>query len=580
MRPYWQQGGVAIYCADVCAWAKEFGGQPAHALLCDPPYHLGEQGFMNQAWDAAKYGIAFQSETWAALAAHLLPGAFGMAFASTRGFHRMACAIEDAGLRIHPMIVWVNGQGFPKASRIDLAVDRAAGAENEREYLGPKVYADGSFGHASNHEHEGWQRPWKDDPEAVKRITGAWRPATDLARTWIGHRYGGQALKPALEPVCVFQAPYRGRPVDSITATGAGALNIDGGRLRTGKSPTVERRESAVRSGKIPTHHGDPETQARMKAEGRMCSQTRPEVYCEPRNGELLGRWPPNLVLVHKSGCIRQGTRQVQCNPDNTARGTGGIWSGQSNTPCGPQYGSPDGTEEVEVWACEPDCPVAALDEQSGQQGGGDGRMVNGGAFGQNGVYGCAQGAQTRTYADAGGASRFYMNCDWSMEVEERLADVFPAQYCAKAARAEREAGLEGMAVQANADWPQSMDGDDARGASRANNHPTVKPLALCKWLGTLLLPPAAYAPRRLLIPFAGTASEAVGAALAGWEEVILVEQSEEYCEIARKRLEWWMRMRDETGVADPSRLLVEDARRQTTAAECARKSEGQLSLW
>jgi hypothetical protein len=43
------------------------------------------------------------------------------------------------------------------------------------------------------------------------------------------------------------------------------------------------------------------------------------------------------------------------------------------------------------------------------------------------------------------------------------------------------------------------------------NFHPCVKPLALCRYLATLLLPPASVAPRRLLVPFAGSGSEMIG---------------------------------------------------------------------
>jgi len=103
---------------DVLEWARTYDGPKFHALICDPPYHLvkcgrvlgasdlpcancprcgGELerqrkpsggGFMGKTWDGGD--IAFRSETWAALAEHLHPGAFGMAFASTRGWHRMA----------------------------------------------------------------------------------------------------------------------------------------------------------------------------------------------------------------------------------------------------------------------------------------------------------------------------------------------------------------------------------------------------------------------------------------------------------------------------------------------------------
>ena len=76
--------------------------------------------------------------------------------------------------------------------------------------------------------------------------------------------------------------------------------------------------------------------------------------------------------------------------------------------------------------------------------------------------------------------------------------------------------------------------------AQTRNPHPTVKPLALCRWLATLLLPPAEYAPRRILVPFAGTASEMIGAHQAGWEDVTGIEREAEYVEIAEARWAHW----------------------------------------
>jgi len=73
-----------------------------------------------------------------------------------------------------------------------------------------------------------------------------------------------------------------------------------------------------------------------------------------------------------------------------------------------------------------------------------------------------------------------------------------------------------------------------------------VKPLALTRWLATLLLPPDAYAPRRILVPFAGSGSEAIGAMLAGWEHVTAVEMDADYCEIAERRAAWWRDNPDE----------------------------------
>lgn len=77
------------------------------------------------------------------------------------------------------------------------------------------------------------------------------------------------------------------------------------------------------------------------------------------------------------------------------------------------------------------------------------------------------------------------------------------------------------------------------------NIHPTVKNIKLARWLATLLLPPDAYAPRRILIPFAGSGSECIGAMLAGWEDVVGVEREAEYVAIAEARLAWWAANRD-----------------------------------
>ena len=113
---------VEFVNADVIEWAKNYKGEKFHALLCDPPYHLtntkrfgasdladesfvndnqkkhgmarfakSQKGFMGKVWDGGD--IAFNPETWSALSEHLHDGAFGMCFASSRGWHRLACAI-------------------------------------------------------------------------------------------------------------------------------------------------------------------------------------------------------------------------------------------------------------------------------------------------------------------------------------------------------------------------------------------------------------------------------------------------------------------------------------------------------
>lgn len=108
------------------------------------------------------------------------------------------------------------------------------------------------------------------------------------------------------------------------------------------------------------------------------------------------------------------------------------------------------------------------------------------------------------------------------------------------------------------------------------NSHPTVKPLALCKYLATLILPPERDTPRRLLVPFAGSGSEMIGAMLAGWDEVVGIEKEAEYIEIATARLAWWQKQIDKYGTPlDPAAVLETD--RPATATD---PLPGQMELF
>lgn len=74
------------------------------SCVTDPPYELG---FMGKGWDNA--GVSFQASTWRHVHRVLKPGAHLLAFGGTRTFHRITCAIEDAGFEIRDCIMWVYG---------------------------------------------------------------------------------------------------------------------------------------------------------------------------------------------------------------------------------------------------------------------------------------------------------------------------------------------------------------------------------------------------------------------------------------------------------------------------------------
>lgn len=279
-----------IVCADAIQWAKEYQGEKFHALLCDPPYHLtsivkrfgkkdsapaqfgadgvfsrASKGFMGQAWDGGD--VAFRPETWATFSNVLFPGAFGMAFASSRGWHRLAVAIEDGGFIIHPTIFgWCYGSGFPKATRIDTQIDKMAGQFIQGQKLPSSRNTNGNLGYNMREKH-------------------ASNPQIDLAKAWVGHRYGLQALKPALEPIIVFQKPYEGRPINCMVETGAGALNIGEGRIAT--NPEIDNMERVVE--RKPRVSQTWEDGSGFKNERNSITGVRPE-----------GRWPANFILGDK----------------------------------------------------------------------------------------------------------------------------------------------------------------------------------------------------------------------------------------------------------------------------------------
>lgn len=81
------------------------------------PFQSAARGFMGQAWDGGD--IAHDPVVWRECLRLAKPGAHLLAFGGTRTFHRLACAIEDAGWELRDTIMWVYGSGFPKSRNLD-----------------------------------------------------------------------------------------------------------------------------------------------------------------------------------------------------------------------------------------------------------------------------------------------------------------------------------------------------------------------------------------------------------------------------------------------------------------------------
>jgi len=98
-----------IICGDCLEEMKKLPDKSIDAIVTDPPYELA---FMGKKWDAS--GIAYNVDMWGECLRVLKPGGHLLAFGGARTYHRMACAIEDAGFEIRDSIHWVYGSGFRK----------------------------------------------------------------------------------------------------------------------------------------------------------------------------------------------------------------------------------------------------------------------------------------------------------------------------------------------------------------------------------------------------------------------------------------------------------------------------------
>ena len=231
------------------------------AIVTDPPYELW---FMGKSWDNT--GIANSIDLWRECLRVLKPGGHLLAFSGTRTYHRMTCAIDDAGFEVRDMIEWVYGSGFPKSLNIGKAVDKLQG--NEREVVGRS----NTVAQKSSAIFQSFNGA---DGANLEHIDGN-LPTTKGTSEWEGW---GTALKPAHEPICMARKPLAEKTVaQNVLKYGTGGINIDESRVDV----------------------ADTEKEKYLYADHSQ-GNSNPTVPIVPSNykrggGSVLGRFPANLI--------------------------------------------------------------------------------------------------------------------------------------------------------------------------------------------------------------------------------------------------------------------------------------------
>jgi DNA modification methylase len=312
---------------------KRFGKPGAAPAKGNEAYQRASAGFMGKQWDTGE--TAFAVEFWAECLRVLKPGGHVVAFSGTRTYHRMACAIEDAGFEVRDMLSWLYGSGFPKshsvqkaiegqyecrflpsakiaelkskhslvelregmigsvlgfvvipleAERARLTVIGAAGDSLDQTDMCPLESTDGTFLNIDTL----WNATSADPSDPTRRFITTTKLSTITQSkilsllpklNTLGNICGaGSALKPACEPICFGRKPLSGTVAANVLEHGTGAINIDGCRVgEGGQWQWTKPRGEALRYG------GDVSRMPAADTEGVQGSNAQ-------------GRWPANVI--------------------------------------------------------------------------------------------------------------------------------------------------------------------------------------------------------------------------------------------------------------------------------------------
>jgi DNA modification methylase len=520
-----------IYRGDLFDVLPTLEAESVDACVTDPPYELA---FMGKAWDGT--GVAFTVATWAEVFRVLKPGAHLVAFGGTRTFHRMTCAIEDAGFEIRDCLSYLYGSGFPKSLNIGCtcrgnALSYSHAKTPERD-LRPLLGSDVSTALDA------------DGEQGEILLAGLSEPSAPAHRKADGARVNAGREQSVVEGRQLHRAG-QGLSDGSHAESSEGKSQ----RLRAGASSNrgahpgpaaeAERGSASHRSGQ--GEQRPEQSEGVRLAPGALddgassrravCQTCGGLIAAKGQGTALKPAWEP-IILARKptrgtvaanvaqfgtaalniDACRVEGIKpDVRAIPKSTDPN---IFKTSSGTHNGEM--TDEGRWPANVLLDE--AAAAALDEQTGE-------LVSGGtpavryADKFRNTYGGFKGGQSENGigGSCGGASRFY--------------------YVAKPSREERDMGCHDLKPrqrdESRKDGNPGGDNPRNRGLQpRGNHHPTVKPVELMRWLVRLVTPPDGV----VLDPFMGSGTTGM-ACRYEQRRFIGIEREAEYVEIAERRI-------------------------------------------
>ena len=247
-----------------------------------------------EKWEA---GFLLFTVDWASEELRIMkPGGHSLTWAIPRTSDLTKFGLRLAGWEIFDTVYHVFGSGFPKSMDMQKAIDRSLGQSGE---YGEYKSADHAIKRKPGNQrmHEGYQRPWRDNPEIEDRNARQYFAATAEAAQWHGY---GTALKPAAEEWILARKPIDGTYAENALKWGVGGLAIDACRVPIADGATMARNN---------------------KPGGNGWKNSSGGANSAALHGEPSGRWPANV--------IHDGSDEVAAEFDK-AGATGGKWGKQS----------------------------------------------------------------------------------------------------------------------------------------------------------------------------------------------------------------------------------------------------------